>query len=1262
MPAAQAPGPARFLTRAVPFAALTASAFIAMAAAPSPAAKPAPNTTQIAENYGKLPLSFEANQGQSNPQVKFLSRGNGYSLFLTNRAAVLSLSKAQTPHACHPERSEGSVSPAPLATQTNPCPAQSDTIEMQLSDANPAARVEGANQLPGTANYFIGDEKNWHTNVPTYAKVKYSNVYNGIDLVYYGNQRQLEYDFVVSPGASAKPIQLHFAGAQKLKRDPNGDLEVIAKNGRIAFHKPVLYQEKDGQRQPIEGSFKLLANYKVTFVIGQYDPSRALVIDPVLAYSTYLGGAGVPNGPDGPFGSDGGQGEAIAVDASGNAYVAGLTSVIDFPTTSGAFQTASDAGKLTTNTAYSFVSKLNATGSALIYSTYLGGSGGPNNYPNVTGDTVASIAVDSEGNAYLAGATHSLDFPITEGAFQTTNTPAPFGGTSGFVAKLNPTGTALLYSTFLSGSGRTEEGGPTAGDQCAQVKVNSAGYAYVTGSATSYDFPTTKGALTPTINSRGGNTAAFVTELNASGSELVYSTYLGGSLIETGNSVALDSKGDAFVVGQTRSTDFPVTADAYQNINKAELASGQATGFVAKLNPTGSALVYATYLGGSVKDDPTGIAIDAAGDAYVSGLTASPDFPLLNPIQTTNKTYANPFSPNTYLNAFIAKLNTAGSALVYSTYLGSEQGETGNTAIAIDASENAYVTGTTWGVDFPVTPNAFQSENNSLQTYQGTPYGATTNAFVAEISSVGKLEYSTYFGGGGFNYYAQVGLNPPGYAGDSAAALALDAAGNVYLTGTAQSFDFPTTSGAYSTGKTAETNAFLSKFTMGAASSTTSLTSLQAGVNPQTLASNVNFTAFVRSASGAGIPTGSVVFSYPGGSKEVTLDNTGHAAFPTAQLAEGANTIVATYSGDKGLTASSDKMTEIIDHGPSTIAVVAGSAQTTIVNTPLPNRVVFIVKDASGKPVPETEVVFSGNNLTFIPAYLAYTDFNGEAEVAVIPNSTGSLTGVAKGNGVVSPAYFTLTANTQTSAPVISPAAGSYASAQSITITDATAGATIFYTLNGTTPTTASTKYTKAIEINQTTTVNAIAIAGGDVASTVTSAAFIIELPVSATPVIKPAAGSYSEGQLVAITDATPGSTIFYTTNGVAPTTSSTKYAAPFLVGSNQTIGAIATATNYTQSNIASGTYTFIGSPSALALPATAIATPDAILNAIVNTLGLAGSYYFQYGTSSTALTTTTAKTALSAVATPVAASAKLTTLKTRSSSPPPEAPVPAAS
>jgi Beta-propeller repeat len=665
-------------------------------------------------SYARLPLDFEVNSGQTDARVKFLSHGKGFSLFLADAEAVVVLKEAD----------HGRTKSTPSLSGS--------TIRMQLLGANTTARVVGSEELPGKANYFIGnDPSKWRTNVPTYAKVKYEDVYPGIDLVYYGNQGRLEYDFVVAPGTEPSSIGVRFQGPDKLKIAINGDLLLLAQG--VRFQKPLIYQVSAGVRKEIEGRYELVAENTVHFDIGDYDRSKPLVIDPALVYSTYLGGSG------GDFGT------GIAVDASLNAYVTGFTGSTDFPTAN-ALQPMFPGVRNTV-----FVTKINSSGSALLYSTYLGGKlsvGGSG-----VGDFGAGIAVDASGNVYVTGTANTSDFP-TANALQATSpvcpppTPpdscSPNAG-SGFVTKINASGSALVYSTYLGG---------TANDFCKGIAVDRDGNAYVTGGAQSGDFPTVN-ALQSTLGS-GAITNGFVSKINASGSAFVYSTYLGGGGIngpdDTGFGIAADASGNAYVTGLTRSANFP-TANAFQ-----PTLHGSQNVFVTKIDATGSAFIYSTYLGGNnrqANSNPPAITADSLGNAYVAGETSAPDFPAVNAVQPTLAGSSN---------AFLTKFNPSGSALVYSTFLG---GSPFNNAsgVAVDAMGNAYISGTTQSGIFPIL-NAPQPA-----------FGGGFDGFVAEIGATGSsLVYSTYLGGSDF---------------DIANGIAVDPLGNVYVTGATSSTNFP---------------------------------------------------------------------------------------------------------------------------------------------------------------------------------------------------------------------------------------------------------------------------------------------------------------------------------------------------------------------------------------------------------------------------------------------------------------------------------------
>jgi hypothetical protein len=502
------------------------------------------DNSALSSAYGHIPLSFEANQGQTDPAVQFLSRGSGYALFLTSQEAVLSLSKPVTPAA--------TVGPAAVQ------PAQAeDVLCLQLVGANPAPQVAGVDPLPGTTNYFIGnDPAQWRTNIATYGKVAYQDVYPGVDLVYYGNQQQLEYDFVLQPGANPGVIRLSCQGAQNVTLDAQGNLVLQTADGDVVEQAPVVYQDGAGGRQAVAGRYVLLGPDGVGFQVGGYDASRPLIIDPVLSYATYLGGSGADSG------------SSIAVDASGSVYVTGSTSSLDFPTTPGALQTTADGGY------DAFVAKLNTTGTALVYSTYLGGNGDDYGY---------GIAVDASGNAYVTGSTSSWDFPITPGALQPSNS-SEYYITDAFVAKLNATGTALLYATYLGG---------TNNDCGYGIAVDGSGNAYVTGSTSSWNFPITPGALQPTSGSDYYFTDAFVAKLNAMGTALLYSTYLGGNGDDSGYGIAVDASGNAYVTGSTSSLNFPTTPGALQttldgsgNAFVAEIAFATVTTVLPSVNPS----------------------------------------------------------------------------------------------------------------------------------------------------------------------------------------------------------------------------------------------------------------------------------------------------------------------------------------------------------------------------------------------------------------------------------------------------------------------------------------------------------------------------------------------------------------------------------------------------------------------------------------------------------------------------------------------------
>ena len=589
--------------------------------------------------------------------------------------------------------------------------APTRVLRMKLRNANASAKVAGVDEQAGKSNYFVGnDPAKWQANIPNYAKVKFEGIYKGIDLVYYGNQRQLEYDFIVAPGTDPHRIAFTVSGAKRIRQTAQGDLIFKMCPGidkeEIRWHKPVVYQEKNGAREEIAAHYTITDKNHIGFELAKYDASKPLYIDPLI-YSTYLGGS------EGAY--------AVAVDSAGNAYITGATFSTDLQTVNPLQPTLGGFGAEN-----AFVSKFNAAGSALVYSTYLGGS---------LVDEGLAIAVDSAGNAYITGVTHSGNFPTTPTAFQRS-----LGGRSNpFVTKINPTGSALVYSTYLGGNGDDSGNG---------IAVDSLGNAYIIGFTDSANFPTMN-ALQPVY---GGGDDAFVSKINPTGSALVYSTFLGGSGTDNGHGIALDSADNAYVTGLTASTNFP-TMNPLQPSN-----AGSSNAFVSKINPAGSALVYSTYLGGSGGDYGLGVAVDGADSAYITGV-ATANFP------TTPGALQTTFGGIT--DAFVSKINSAGSALVYSTYLGgSGYDDNYGGGIAVDSGGNAYVTGDTRSFDFPTV--------NPLQpVLTGSP-----NAFMSKINPSGSaLVYSTYLGGS---------EDDIGYG------IATDSAGNAYVAGFTASPDFPT--------------------------------------------------------------------------------------------------------------------------------------------------------------------------------------------------------------------------------------------------------------------------------------------------------------------------------------------------------------------------------------------------------------------------------------------------------------------------------------
>ncbi|HEY2933990.1 MAG TPA: SBBP repeat-containing protein [Acidobacteriota bacterium] len=643
--------------------------------------------------FAELPLLFEANHGQTDSRFNYLCRLGEITAFFKSGEIVL-----------RPDGNSRRSGKAPL-------------LRMKLEGADNNSKPEGLEPQPAKSHYFIGnDPSGWLTEIPHYMMVRYTNVYPGIDLVVRGNPQNLEYDFIVRPGANPNRIRWKIAGAERVALDASGDLRIAIVGQEIVQRAPDIYQRISERAVEVRGGF-YLRDDQVGFHVESYDYAQPLIIDPVIVYSTYLGG----NGREDSSG--------IAVDGSKNVYVTGTTNSLSL-------QPASPNSVLVSTDV--FVAKLNPSGSSLVYVAYIGGD---------QADVAAGIAVDDLGSAYVAGRANSSNFPVTPGAFQTR-----FGGTAdAFVARLNPSGSALEYCTLLGGS--TGIGYDSAED----IAVDSLGEACVVGSTESDNFPTRN----PFQAGRNFSRDAFVTKLNAAGSGLIFSTYLGGgpSPGEAAYAVAVDSAGSVYVTGQTAAVDFPTTAGALQPAFRGVCVKDGdpvpcADAFVAKFSPLGI-LIYSTYLGGAGEEKGTGIAVDGQGNSYVAGSTASTNFPLVTPIQAVNAGTTD---------VFISKVNPSGSALIYSTLLGGGNTED-NVRVAIDSKTNAYLVGVTRSQGFPLS-DPVQSA-----------FGGIREIFLSKVDRSGTtLGYSTFLGGSGNERFPRV---------------AVDFVPNVYVTGATTSADIP---------------------------------------------------------------------------------------------------------------------------------------------------------------------------------------------------------------------------------------------------------------------------------------------------------------------------------------------------------------------------------------------------------------------------------------------------------------------------------------
>lgn len=696
------------------------------------------------------PIQFEERRDSSGKCVGYIAKNSHQTFYMTEAGVFFVFPEDQEVKKCEKRSCKEAKIPP-------------NAIMLTFIGRGEECCLKGDDLLSCKSHYFRGnDPSKWEQNISNFGTVTYKEIYPGIDTLFYGNGPQIEYDLYIKPGANPDSIQLCFEGADKIYLDQTGNLHIsLHDKNEFWMQRPVLYQGDGSSKKIIEGEFKITSNAThgtlVGFSVGKYDSTKPLIIDPLLVFSTYLGG------------SDKSHGNAIGVDAQGNVYVTGDISASDFPITPNAFQRSLSSTSI-------YVTKFNKEGTTLLYSTYIGGT---------NGDKSSALAVDKEGNVFVTGFTSSADFPVTKGAFA-PKCPVQDGVGTAFVTKIAPDGSSLIYSSYLGGSASDNGGG---------IAIDDDGNAYVVGTTYSVDFPVTPGAYQTNNRSiEGGN--AFVSKVNKDGSALIYSTYIGGSgsianemiIGDVGEAIALDKEGFAYITGITYSQDFPVTKQAYQKQSRASM--GKSNAYVAKLSPVGNELVYSTYLGGNNiyegNEKGNGIAVDSEGKAIVVGRTCSDNFPVTkNAFQKTRS------SLNKVETGFVSILDPSGSSLLYSTYLGGrgssglrEQSDTtgdGCICVALDKVGKICIGGYTYSSDFPITDNAFE-KRAPLSKQNGK---SKKNGFLSQLSANGSLLlYSSFIGGNGNGH-------------DSVEGITVSDVDKVYITGETESAEFPTSEKAF---------------------------------------------------------------------------------------------------------------------------------------------------------------------------------------------------------------------------------------------------------------------------------------------------------------------------------------------------------------------------------------------------------------------------------------------------------------------------------
>lgn len=641
----------------------------------------------------RVPVSFEKNVGQVAGDASFVARTAHYTLRLGTAEAVMAVVPARTGVAArHARRQPRHAAPA------------ASVVRMEFAGGRANAIVSGEQPLPGRANYFIGDDRSkWRTNVPLFGSVRYASLYPGIDVVFYGSEGEIEYDFVLSPDADPRAIRLQFSGASAVRIDAKGDLVLHTAAGPLRQRHPVLYQERGGKRVPVAGRYVRRDSKTFGIDVDAYDRTRTLVIDPVIAFSSYLGG------------SQSEYSYSVAVGPDEMVFVAGWTRSANFPVPGTPFDgtyAASDD---------SFVTKLNPNTGQILYSTYIGGTGS---------DGVIGMVVDATGRAYVSGGTLSNNFPTTANRVQ-----AYRGGVDAFVSRLSPDGSTLEYSTYVGGSS-TEEG--------VAIAIDADGAVYLTGYTHSLNFPAVNAFRTKTAD--GGSADAYIVKFTPGSPTFTYATCFGGTGYDFSFGIKVDAAGYAHVVGSSESTDLPL-------VTPIQSHGGGKDAFVLKLAPTGSSVAYSTYLGGAGFEEGRDIALDATGAVYVTGETASDNFPIAAAYSGSRAGLGD---------AFLTKLDAAG-AIVYSTYLGGAGADHG-WGVLVDGSLQPYVLGYTASTDFP--------QRRPVQSF-----GGADDTFVTKFDATAtQVLFSTYLGGASIDYGRRGALSP---------------LGGIYVSGETTSTNFP---------------------------------------------------------------------------------------------------------------------------------------------------------------------------------------------------------------------------------------------------------------------------------------------------------------------------------------------------------------------------------------------------------------------------------------------------------------------------------------